>query len=226
MENVRQHFDEEARHFDNIILRLIPDYPQMTEALVSAIPFDMSASIRVVDLGCGTGSIGKCTLLRFPNALLTCVDFAENMISLAREKLAGHANVKYILGDLSMYSGEYDVALSSLALHHLLTDDDKRAFYRHVHNNLQPGGVFYNADVVLGSSTYLQNLYMSKWRAFMRRCVPQEEIEGKWIPKYEAEDHPATLIDHLAWLEETGFTDVDVIWKYYKFAVYGGRKPK
>ncbi len=32
-------------------------------------------------------------------------------------------------------------------------------------------------------------------------------------------------MDQLAWLAEIGFTDVDVVWKYYNFAVYGGRKP-
>ena len=226
MENVRQHFDKEAKEFDNIILRLIPDYSQMTEALVSSIPFDKSASIRVIDLGCGTGTVAEHTLLSYPNALLTCIDFAENMISIARQKLRAYANTKYIVGDFSVFSGEYHVALSSLALHHLLTDEDKRRLYRRIYDSLEPGGVFYDADVVLGSNTYLHKMYMSKWMAFMRRNVTQEEIESKWIPKYEAEDHPAALIDQLAWLYEIGFADLDVIWKHYNFAVYGGRKRK
>jgi tRNA (cmo5U34)-methyltransferase len=55
--------------------------------------------------------------------------------------------------------------------------------------------------------------------------VSQEEIEGKWIPKYEAEDRPAKLADQLAWLKEIGFSDVDVIWTQYNFAVCGGSKP-
>jgi tRNA (cmo5U34)-methyltransferase len=56
----------------------------------------------------------------------------------------------------------------------------------------------------------------------MNRTVSKKEIEGKWIPKYEEEDRPAKLVDQLAWLLETGFIDVDVIWKYFNFAVYGG----
>jgi tRNA (cmo5U34)-methyltransferase len=58
----------------------------------------------------------------------------------------------------------------------------------------------------------------------MRRNVSREEIEVRWIPKYEAEDRPARLTDQLAWLAEIGFADIDVIWKRYNFAVYGGRK--
>jgi len=58
----------------------------------------------------------------------------------------------------------------------------------------------------------------------MSRSVPGEEIEGKWIPKYQDEDHPAKLTDHLAWMVEIGFADVDVIWKYFSLAVFGGIK--
>jgi tRNA (cmo5U34)-methyltransferase len=31
-------------------------------------------------------------------------------------------------------------------------------------------------------------------------------------------------MDQLAWLAEIGFSEVDVVWKYFNFAVYGGRK--
>jgi tRNA (cmo5U34)-methyltransferase len=134
--------------------------------------------------------------------------------------------VRYVAGDFNNFDldGNYDVVVSSLALHHLVRNDDKRQLYRRIYGSLRSGGVFYNADVVLGSSDFLQAVYMQQWRIFMGRNVSREEIEGKWIPKYEAEDRPAKLTDQLAWLAEIGFADVDVIWKNYNFAVYGGRK--
>ena len=65
---------------------------------------------------------------------------------------------------------------------------------------------------------------MYQWRAFMRRNISDDEIENKWIAKYHVEDHPAKLVDQLAWLTEIGFAEVDVVWKHYNFAVYGGVK--
>jgi tRNA (cmo5U34)-methyltransferase len=50
MDNIKQHFEEEARDFDRIILTLIPDYPRMVEALVAALPFQSAASVKVIDL--------------------------------------------------------------------------------------------------------------------------------------------------------------------------------
>jgi tRNA (cmo5U34)-methyltransferase len=58
----------------------------------------------------------------------------------------------------------------------------------------------------------------------MRKSVSAEEIENKWMITYRDEDNPAMLIDQLDWLREIGFTEVDVLLKYFNFALYGGRK--
>ena len=227
MDKVKQHFQEEAPDFDRIILMLIPEYSQMLEALVSSIPFESSASLSAIDLGCGTGTVAKRLLEKFPSAQVTCLDVSENMIKMAQSKLVAHTSVRFLVGDFGIVEGSesYDVIVSSLALHHLLTDDDKREFYRSVYSWLRHGGVFYNADLVLGSSIFLQNLYMEKWRTYMECGVPKHEVDSKWMPKYEAEDRPAKLMDQLTWLSEIGFAEVDVIWKHFNFAVYGGRRP-
>jgi tRNA (cmo5U34)-methyltransferase len=228
MDKVKQHFEEEAKKFDSIILGLIPYYSEMIEALVSAIPFDKSGAIKVIDLGCGTGTVSKKVRINFPKAVITCLDIAENMIEMAKIKLAGQSDIRYQLGDFNRYDFEeyYDVAISSLSLHHLVTDKDKKTFYRKIYNALTPGGIFYNADNIIASNDYLQQIYMDKWKQFMLKKVSKEEIENNWIPRYYDEDRPAKLVDQLIWLKEIGFTDVDVIWKYYNFAVYGGRREK
>ena len=226
MDAVRHHFESEAWEFDRIILALIPHYATMVRTLVEAIPFERSSPLRIVDLGCGTGTVAARALEAFPNARMDCVDFAENMIAIAKERLRQYSHARCIAEDFSafQFDARYDVALSSLALHHLVTDRDKQNFFRRIYDSLNPGGVFYNADIVLASHTHLQAVYMNEWRAFMMQGVPAHEIEGKWIPKHLEEDRPAKLTDQLQWLMEIGFVDVDVIWKYFNFAVYGGRK--
>jgi tRNA (cmo5U34)-methyltransferase len=224
LNRVKQHFENEAPDFDRLILKVIPDYPRMIEALVTALPFESAAPIRVIDLGCGTGSVAQAVLNAFPIAQVTCLDFAENMVVMAKAKLAIYSGVRYTVGDFESFDGEYDAAVSSLALHHLPSEEDKRRFYHYIHERLSPGGAFYNADLVLASSDTLQLKYMDHWRTFMRRNIPDSEIEGMVIPTYKAEDHPARLIDHMKWMTEIGFADVDVLWKHYNFAVYGGRK--
>ena len=225
MENVKNTFERAAKDFDELIIKLIPFYKEMLEALVLSMPHKKHDSVKVIDLGCGTGTVSKMIRDNFPNAIIHCVDLAENMIEMCKIKLGNHG-VSYEIADFyhMKFDQTYDIAISSLALHHLLTDNDKKAFYSKVYSNLSSGGMFYNADILLASNSNLQNMYMYKWKEFMSRYVSLDEIENKWIPKYHDEDHPAKLINQLNWLTEIGFVDVDVIWKYYNFAVYGGFK--
>jgi len=58
----------------------------------------------------------------------------------------------------------------------------------------------------------------------MGKNVPLDEIENKWIKNYKVEDRPTSLINHINWLEDTGFKNIDVVWKYYNYCVYGGCK--
>ena len=226
MDIVKQHFEEEAAEFDQLILRIIPYYAEMIKALLAAIPFDRSSHIEVIDLGCGTGTIARCIQQAFPQARITCLDLAENMIEMARLKVGEFPDTRFQVGDFRDYSFDtaYDVVVSSLALHHLVMDEEKMGFYRKIYAALRTQGVFYNADVILGSSQHLQAAYLEKWREFMKKQVSEEEIDQKWLPKYYGEDRPARLIDQIDWLTGIGFVEVDIIWKYYNYAVYGGRK--
>ena len=226
-EMIRIHFEEEAKEYDDIILKLIPFYREMIGALILSIPFKKQAPIRVMDLGCGTGSVARSVKDTFPNARIDCLDLSEKMLQIAASKLRGcNEGGTYAVGDFYSFHFEdsYDVIVSSLALHHLVTGEDKEMFYGRIYNALSPGGVFYNADLLLGSSEYLQQGYLTKWKGFMSRSVSQDEIDNKWMVKYEQEDSPSVLVNQLKWLEKIGFRNVDVVWKYYNFGVYGGQK--
>jgi len=224
IETVKNHFEEESEEFDKIILNLIPYYTEMIEALVLSIPFEKDRQIKVIDLGCGTGTIAHKIKTVFPNSQISCLDIAENMIKMAQIKLG--ENMDYYIDNFYEFTFDkkYDVIISSLALHHLTNDENKKMFYRKIYNALTDNGVFYNADVVLGSNSHLQDLYMTKWKAFMGKNVSLDEIENKWIEKYKAEDRPASLINHINWLKDIGYKNIDIVWKYYNYCVYGGYK--
>ncbi len=225
MNVIKTHFEEEAKVYDEIIIRIIPFYREMVEALISSIPFNENDKIHVLDLGCGTGTISKEIKLKFPDSIFTIVDISLNMLNIANNKIkSGNITIKNEDFYKFKFTRKYDVIISSLALHHLITDDDKKAFYKKIYDNLNVNGLFFNADAVLGSSGFLQNKYMKKWIEYMNRNCSMDEITGKWLVNYEKEDRPSKLSDQIKWLENIGFKNVDIIWKYYNFAVYGGYK--
>jgi tRNA (cmo5U34)-methyltransferase len=225
-DRVREHFEQEAREFDELILLLIPRYDEMLEALIAAIPFPADQAIRVIDLGCGTGTLALQIRRKYPRSRITCLDFADNMLQLARAKLASEKDIRFEQADFNTYAFKeaYDVAVSSLALHHLVTGEAMLAFYRRLYAALAPGGVFWTADAALGATSALNEMYMEKWKEFMRRSMTERQIEERFA-KDSKEDHPAPLAEHFRWLEAAGFVSPEVVWKYFYCAVYGAHKP-
>jgi tRNA (cmo5U34)-methyltransferase len=54
---IKDHFEDEAKIYDEIILKLIPFYNEMLEALINSVPFNEDEKINIIDMGCGTGTI-------------------------------------------------------------------------------------------------------------------------------------------------------------------------
>ena len=223
---IKEHFETEAFEFDSQIVRIIPYYDQMIKALIDSIHFEPFDAIRIIDLGCGTGTVAKLLGDKFPNSKIVCLDIASKMIEIARYKLSGRKNTEFIVGDFSTvdFKEQFDVVISSLALHHIQTDEEKKEFYTKIYTLLTNSGQFLNADVVLASTDYQQNVNMNRWIDYMSKSVPMDEIKQRWLPAHKREDRPSKLIDQLKWLDEIGFKNVDVIWKYFNFSVYGGIK--
>ncbi len=91
-DRIRNHFEEEAKEYDTVIQKLIPQYSEMIEALVSVIPYSKDRNFSMIDLGCGTGTISKTVKDNFINVNITCVDIADNMLEIAKAKIDGEIN--------------------------------------------------------------------------------------------------------------------------------------
>lgn len=225
MPDLKKHFNKEAEAFDEQVQKNIPCYNEMLTALINAIP-DKNKNPKILDLGCGTGNITQKALTRFPDAEVTCLDLSENMIEIAKDKLSDYEKIEYIVGDFTQMQIEtkYDVILSSLALHHIPNDEEKESMYKDIYEALEKDGVFYNADVIKANSNYNEELNNKiAIREMKENGVTDEEItEHKG--KRDANDIPTTLINHIKMLENVGFEEIDVIWKHYSNAVYGGTK--
>ena len=86
-DRIKSHFEDEAKEFDNLIIKLIPDYNKMLGILRSIIHFPQNSSFSIIDLGCGTGSVSKAIKDIFPEVNITCVDISIKMLEIAKNKI-------------------------------------------------------------------------------------------------------------------------------------------
>lgn len=222
---VKDHFNTEAEAWDQRVLERVPYYKEMLNTLVSLLPFKSTQNFSVLDLGTGTGTIAYLIKKNFPAAKITCLDIAPQMLQMAQKKLAQFTDIKYEQDDLVKYQfkQKYDAVVTSLALHHLEPNNNKLQFYRRLYQALKPRGVFINADIILADDHKTQEKYLQKWGEFVLSKLPEEDMQAN-LQRYYREDRPNKLNTELAWLKKAGFKSVDVHFKYYNFAVYGGLK--
>ncbi|WP_426452131.1 class I SAM-dependent methyltransferase [Paenibacillus sp. S-38] len=95
---------------------------------------------RVLDLGCGFG--WHCRYAREQGArFVVGIDLSENMLERARA-MTNDPQIEYrqlAVEDIRLNEGEFDVVISSLALHYVERFD---ALCREVYHGLAPGGAF------------------------------------------------------------------------------------
>ncbi|WP_347239540.1 methyltransferase domain-containing protein [Microcoleus sp. FACHB-68] len=222
--------------FDAGIRQLLPRYDEMLDTIVRCIP---SNSLRILELGCGTGELSLKILNRYPTAQLVAVDYSPRMLEFAQEKIhaAGYAGrvtwVEADFGELannqkSMGEG-FDCAVSSLAIHHL-RDEMKLKLLDWINQNLNTGGCFWNADPILPELPAMAEVYKAvreEWASTQGKSLAEVRAKiGNSTPQgHSNPDQLATLMAHLEMLKTAGFEPVAVPWKYYGLAVFGGFKP-
>ena len=132
-----QSFDRTAADYDR--LGDLGQNGSIRDWLGNVLP---AAGGRALDLGCGTGRDTVLLAERF--AHVDAVDLSLPMIEIARARRS-RPNVAYRQADLlkAAGSGEYDLVLSVMTLHHV---PDLQAALAHVKGLLAPGGRVVLAD--------------------------------------------------------------------------------
>lgn len=129
--------------------------------------------------------------------------------------------------------------VSSLAIHHL-DGTEKQALFKDMASILVPGGSFIIADLTEPMDRFGQKLAADTWDEIVRQrsldldgdlrgydyfCELGWNHYAQSEPDPDSIDKPSSLFDQLKWLEQAGFTDVDVFWMKAGHAIFGGRTP-
>lgn len=220
----------EADSFDFIKYgHLFVPQDKTVETIIRSVLDDNRTPRKLIELGCGAGRLLFALLEEFPGVELHAVDKSEAMLDVARDRCRAHGDrVRFTRADFEDASifGEmdrYDGAFSVLAIHHL-TDDEKRSFFKRIHDALNPGGVFVYCDMFKPDSPAGWKIAAEEWRKEVaeqgRRYGAREALEMfdylNWNyyanPEGDPSDRPSSLFDVVRWLTEAGFSKCDLHW--------------
>lgn len=135
-----------TRHFDTVVARTLKEERFRGLLLDQA---GIEPGHRVVDIGCGTGTLAVMLKRRVPEAEVIALDPDSDALAIARKKAADagvDVDFKQTLAwAADIEDGSVDRVLSSLVLHHLTTPNKRRSLER-ARKWLRPGGELHIAD--------------------------------------------------------------------------------
>lgn len=123
----------------------------------------LSPGDRLIDVGCGTGSLLYDLLISCPQAELTGVDPDPAVLAIAKRKLgSAQSLIRWHQGFLDSFNSQQarnpNKIVSSLVLHQVPLAE-KRATLEQMHDLLEPGGALLIADYMQQDGPLMRTLF-------------------------------------------------------------------
>ena len=207
--------------------RLVACLESIYTTIAAVLPHEPEEAIDLLDLGSGSGILSGFILERFTNARITLVDSSEQAIEFARGANGRFGDrIDFLVRDFAREDlpAGYHAVISALAIHNL-NNIETRGLYRSIYSSLHPGGMLVIADRLAAPSSILADRYRAAWLHDARKLGASDEE----ISEAEARllsDNRTPALEHLQWMVNAGFRDVDVFYKNLMYSVHGGRRPR
>lgn len=153
-------------------------------------------SMKVLELGCGTGSMWKNHLDLTDGAELVLTDFSPGMLSAAQENLPARENVTFRqvdIQDIPFPDGSFDLVIANMMLYHVPDLDRGLGEVRRV---LKPGGTFCCA-------TYGEHGIVE----FVANLLRESQVTGHVDTRFTLQNGGKTLSRHFAQVRRELYED-------------------
>lgn len=220
---LKEKFSQGAEEYDKQRRHVIPCLEGLYRITVDLANVE-NPKPKILDLGAGTGLLTLHLHNKYPDGDFLLLDLSEEMLNIARTRFKNAQNFRFMVADYLKqdFKGQFDIVVSSLSIHHL-EHPDKIFLYEKIYQHLNTGGIFINADQVLGPNQANEKEYYRNWLSKIDMGSLSESEKTIILDRMKL-DKPASLADNFKWLEKTGFVDVDVYYKYYNFVVLYGKR--
>lgn len=168
-ENIKNSYHQSRNIYDNVLtqdkwwsrlyIKLFwsgVDDNEIAAKVLRYIPDEFAG--KLLDVPVGTAVFTYQKYKQMPEADITCLDYSEDMLVLARQRLGDCKNITLMQGDVGLLpfqNGTFDIVMSMNGFHAF---PDKRAAFRESYRVLKRGGSFIGCWYIRGESSMTDTL--------------------------------------------------------------------
>lgn len=169
------------------------------------------APTAAVDLCCGTGEIARRMMHKLPDSHYTLVDFSEEMLNLAKQRLAS-SNTTFCQADaecLPLPDASFDAATCAYGIRNI---QNRANSFAEVYRVLKPGSKFGIVELTRPTGRLMKGLhsmYLHTMVPLVGRAITSNEAAYKYLCKSIEAFVPSEQI--VRELQAAGFSDIEVV---------------
>ena len=217
--------DNVARVFDDMISRSIPLYADVQRSVPVLANLLEHDPIKVVDLGCSTGT----SLIHLARSLpsrrleLIGIDNSEAMLKKCREKLATLGlddSVQTFHSDVSDFEfADASVVLMNYTLQFIEVQSRLQVLQK-INKHLSPGGFLLVSEKVAHEQPAMDDALVELYFEFKRRQGYSDLEISRKRDALENVLVPLTIKGNIELLQSAGFNRIEVLLKWFNFATF------
>jgi len=211
--------DDVAHVFDDMIQRSVPGYDQIQDLISALVAQHPSRTLDIADLGCSTGeTIRHLHKIRSKKFRFLGIDYSDPMLDKAREKCALIPDVEFEKRNLNTHrlKGNFDVVILNLTLQ-FIQKENRLPLIKSLYSALKSKGRLILIEKVSIPFSDLDHIYTSLYYDYKRsKGYSINEIEHKREALSDVL-HPLTSDENRSLLEQAGFCQHDVFYRWINF---------
>lgn len=214
-------FNEDVSHlFDNHVRQSVPLYEAIQQLIAQLSDFFIQPHTVVYDLGCATGeTISRIHHRHYHKPVkFIGIDESEPMLQKAIRKNEGNPYIQFVQQSIEHYLFEHksNLILSVLTMQFLPIETRKQVL-QNIYSSLNKGGAFFFVEKSYPSHPKIQDMFTQ---------IYHDEKEKQGLTATEIRDkdkslrgvlNSLTVSDNMELLAVTGFSVVEIFFKYLNF---------
>ncbi len=210
-----------VRNFDNHVRQSVPQYDEVQSMVSEMAKYFVRDNDTVLDLGVSTGTTIKSINKEISRKNVTYhgIDNSKEMLDIADKKLKGikHDLVYSDLNNgLNCAGHNFSLCISLFTLQ-FINLENRVQLLREIRQSLRDGGAFIMIEKIVGSNAHFNEMYSSFYHDMKIRNGLTPDENDKKSRSLRGIMYPVSLDENKRFLMSSGFSNIDVFFKWYNF---------